>query len=308
MTEYDALQKKLQRGQIKACIIQRRDEVTFEYYRNKKAENALHHIHSCSKSITSMLIGICMDEGLIPSIHTPIGEYFGKYLTTEKEKEKADITIYNLLTMTSGIDWREFGEWNYWSPMEFSNDIIKSALERDMAEPPGLTMNYNSGSSNLLSAIVQIASGMKTADFAKKYLFEPMGIEDFHWYEKQGINLGANGLKLRPHDMVKLGTLYLHEGQWNGKPVVPPEWVRESIKPRFMTYEAIGAYGYQWWSSELSAAGSAVPFYFAMGLFGQFIIVVPSSEIVAVFLSENYGETMKPMDYFREYFSEFAQL
>ena len=303
MANFESLHKKLKKGQIKVCLIQQGASTFFSHYKNKKAKTSLHPIHSCSKSVTSLLIGICLKENLIPSIHTPISEYFGRYLSAEKATEKANITIFHLLTMTSGIDWREFGEWQYWSPMEFSNDIIKSALERDMVQAPGSIMNYNSGSSNLLSAIIQEVSGMKTADFAHKYLLGPLGITDTLWHEKQGISLGANGLRMSPGDMMKLGRLCLQEGQWGESQILPKAWVQESVVPRFFTYPDIGYYGYGWWVSDLMIESTSVPFYFALGLFGQFIIVVPSFEIVAVFLSENYSSTMNPLLYFRDCFS-----
>lgn len=304
---YNILLKELKKGQVDACIIKQHKNITFEYYKNTKNKTDAHWINSCSKSITSMLIGICIKKGLIQSIETPISEYFGNYIANEQDKRKADITIYHLLTMTSGFDWPEFGEWNYWSPMEFSKDIIKSALERELEVNPGTKMNYNSGSSNLLSAIIQIVSGMKTVDFAYKHLFTPLDIKDLQWLEKQGINLGANGLKMKPADLLKLGCLYLQEGSWNETQVVPKEWVRESIKPRFVTYPHIGYYGYQWWLSDFTLENTnKTQFYFALGLFGQFIIIVPSYEMVVVFLSKNYSDTMKPMSYFKDYIVKYA--
>ena len=297
-----ALHKALSRGQIKVCLVEVRGEIAFSYEKNKKVTAALHPIHSCSKSVTSMLVGICLREGLIPSIDTPIGEYFGEHLANERNSNKAGITIFHLLTMSSGIDWPEFGEWNYWSPMEFSRDIVKSALEREIAAAPGAAMNYNSGSTNLLSAIIQRASGMKTVDFAHKHLFAPLGIEDVHWHEKQGISLGANGLKMRPADMLKLGRLCLHRGAYGGAQIVPEAWMLDSTRPLFVTYPHIGAYGYSWWVSDFTdAENREVAFYFAMGLFGQFVIVVPERAMVAVFLSENYSDTLKPLALFRQH-------
>ena len=140
-------------------------------------------------------------------------------------------------------------------------------------------MNYNSGCSNLLSAIIQRVSGMKTIDFAYKHLFTPLGITEVVWHEKQGISLGANGLKMTASDMLRLGSLYLQQGLWNGEQLVPAQWVLESTKPRFLTYSEIGHYGYHWWVSELEREGKKVPYYFAMGLFGQFIIVYPSLKL-----------------------------
>lgn len=299
---YGPLLKKLKKGQIKACLIQQHGEIAFSYYKNQKAESALHPIHSASKSVTSMLVGICLGQGLIPGLDVPIQTYFGAYFAAHPDPQKEAITLYHLLTMTSGLDWREFGEWNYWSPMEFSRDIVGSALDRPMEVDPGIKMNYNSGSSNLLSAVIGRASGRKASDFARQYLFGPLGIEDFLWHEKQGISLGANGLRMKAADLLRLGALYLQKGRCKGVQVLPEDWVLDSARPRFCSYPHIGHYGLHWWMSEVAGEdGQPIPFSFAMGLFGQFLILVPAWDMAAVFLSENGGDTLRPMQLFREH-------
>jgi len=296
---FDTFKNKLKKGQIQACVIMQNENIIFDYYKNRKAQAILHPIHSCTKSIVSMLVGICLRDGLI-DIDTPIINYisaYSKYL----DDGKRFITIRNLLTMTPGFDWPEFGEWNFGSPMEYSKDIVKFVLERNLSEEVGTKMNYNSGCSNLLSYIIQTVSGMKLSEYANANLFTPLGISDFIWHEKQGINLGANGLKMKVADMVKLGCLCLRNGKLNNTVIIPANWIEESTKPRFLTYEDIGFYGYHWWTSTLKTKeNNEVPYYFAMGLFGQFIIVIPQHEMVVVFVSENYGDTIKPMNYFRE--------
>ena len=124
---------------------------------------------------------------------------------------------------------------------------------------------------------------------------------DFVWHEKQNISLGANGLRMKASDMLKLGSLYLHKGKINETQLISADWISESTKPRFITYTDVGHYGYHWWTSTLSLRDKQeIPYYFAMGLFGQYIIVVPHFDVVAIFISENYGDSLKPMCYFRE--------
>jgi CubicO group peptidase (beta-lactamase class C family) len=184
--------------------------------------------------------------------------------------------------------------------MEYSKDIIGFILGRDMVANPGERMNYNSGCSHLLSAIIQKVSGKKASAFAEQYLFNPLGMTEYHWLEKQKVSLGANGLRISIQDMLKFGYLYLKNGSIEGKEILPADWVEESTKPRFITYDDIGHYGMHWWASTLDC-DEPVPYFFAMGLFGQFIIVVPKYDLVTVFVSENYGETIRPLRYFREY-------
>jgi CubicO group peptidase (beta-lactamase class C family) len=244
---------------------------------------------------------MCLDDGLIKDIHTPLIDFFPNILLKQKDVRKQNLTLFHLLTMTTGFNWPEFGEWNFGTPMEFSKDIIRFIFEREIDTEPGTKMNYNSGCSNILSAIIGKVTNMNTADFAYKRLFSPLGIKDFVWHEKQNISLGANGLRMKASDMLKLGSLYLHNGKINETQLISADWISESTKPRFITYTDVGHYGYHWWTSTFSLRDKQeIPYYFAMGLFGQFIIVVPHFDVVAIFISENYGDSLKPMCYFRE--------
>lgn len=299
--DFTALNKELKKGQVKACIIMSDDTTVFEYYKNQKAKTATHPIHSCTKSITSILIGMCLEDGLIKDIHTPLIDFFPDLLLNQKDVRKQNLTLYHLLTMTPGFHWPEFGEWNFGTPMEFSKDMIRFIFEREIDTEPGTKMIYNSGCSNILSAIIGKVTDSKAADFAYKRLFSPLGINDFIWNEKQNISLGANGLRMKASDMLKIGSLYLHNGKIKETQLISADWISESTKPRFITYTDIGHYGYHWWTSTLSLGDKQeISYYFAMGLFGQFIIVVPCFDIVAIFISENYGDSLKPMRYFRE--------
>jgi CubicO group peptidase (beta-lactamase class C family) len=301
-TVLENMRKSMKKDGILCGLIMRHEKIIFEYYKNNKAENSIHHINSSTKSFTSALIGICRKQGLLQDINTPIAEFFGDVLSKQSDIRKQQITLYHLLTMSAGLDWPEFGEWNFFSPMEYSKNIIQFILDREMEANPGEKMNYNSGCSHLLSAIIQKVSGTTTSKFAEEHLFSPLGIKDAHWLSKQNVNLGANGLSMKIQDMLKFGYLYLKNGTIDGKEIIPAGWITESTKPRFLTYPVIGHYGYQWWVSSISAAeDNEITFYFAMGLFGQFIIIVPSYDMVAAFISENYSETMRPMRYFREY-------
>lgn len=297
--------KKLKNERVSGCIVMRHENIVFEFYKNKKIEPSLHTINSCTKSFVSALVGICIKNGLICDVHMPITEFFGDSIQKQSDQRKQKITIYHLLTMSAGFDWPEFGEWQFFSPMEYSKDIISFILDRELESNPGEKMNYNSGCSHLLSAIIQKASGMQAAEFARECLFRPLGIENTHWYEKQKVNLGANGLKMKLLDMLKFGYLFLKEGTLQGNEILPKEWVKEASAPRFMTYPEIGHYGYQWWVSAIHLNENVeIPFYFALGLFGQYIIVIPKYDMVVVFTSENYSDTMKPLRYFREYIAK----
>jgi CubicO group peptidase (beta-lactamase class C family) len=304
-TILENMRKIMNKEGVVGSLVMHHERVVFEYYKNSKAENRLHHINSCSKSFTSALIGICIKQGLLKDVNTPITDFFGDALLHQSDIRKQQITLYHLLTMSAGFDWPEFGAWGFFSPMEYSKNIFSFIFDRDMESNPGERMNYNSGCTHLLSAIIQKVSGTTTRDFAEEYLFAPLGIKDFIWRSKQHITLGANGLDMTIHDLLKFGVLYLKKGTIDGKEIVPERWIAESTIPRFLTYPNIGHYGYQWWISSISEEEAPeIPFYFALGLFGQFIIIVPQFDMVAVFVSENYSDTMRPMHYFRDYIAK----
>jgi len=143
---------------------------------------------------------------------------------------------------------------------------------------------------------VQQVTGEKAADFARQVLFEPLGINEFKWHELQGQSLTSDGLKLRPADMLKFGQLYLNSGCYNGKQLISADWIADSTEPYYLTYENIGSYGYQWWVSSVPTPdGKDIPFYFALGFQGQFIVVVPRLEMV-IAITSRLQNTMLPLE------------
>lgn len=300
----DQLDKAVQKTQVKSCLILKEGALVYQYYKSNKIRNNLQRINSCTKSVISILIGIAIKEGFIPSVHMTMGYYFPNIMNTQADLRKKDITIQHLLTMSVGLDWPEFGEWNYMPPM-FTYDVVKFVFDRELVDEPGIRMNYNSGCSHVLSAILTKATGMKTSEFARQYLFQPLGIDDYLWFEDaKGISYGSDGLRLVPSDLSKIGQLYLQEGNWKGEQIVSVEWVRKSTEPQLLTYEHIGHYASHWWVAkldpELDDFSISNRMFFAMGRNGQFIIVMPRFQTVVVFTS-TLENTIRPLDFVREY-------
>ena len=294
--------KKISKEKILSCLILKDNSLIFEYYKNNKVEGSLQKINSCTKSVVSALIGTLVDNGLISSVHTPITEFFGDIINKQTDERLKEITIYNLLTMTPGFDWPEFGEWNCFSPMVYSNDIVKFVLERPIIENPGQSMNYNSGCSHLLSAIIQKLTGMSADNYAKEHLFKPLGINNSKWYEdRKGISLGADGLRITSYDMLKFGNLFLNNGCLDGKQIISSKWIKESTRPLYKTYDNIGHYGYHWWVSSFNNKDLEINYYFALGYGGQNIIIVPDFNLVVVFTSSMYNSSLSPLLYFKEF-------
>ncbi|MFC5531955.1 serine hydrolase domain-containing protein [Cohnella yongneupensis] len=269
------------------------------YARNNQSATKLHKINSITKSVLSLLIGIAIDRGELASIHQPIEDFFPE----ARNSDKADVTIEHLLTMAPGWHWPEMGDWGGRPfPMINSMNWVRFILNRPMIHEPGSRMYYDSGSSHLLSAILQQVSGLSTSAYAEKHLFKPLGIDRYRWFaDAKGIVIGGFGLEVIGPDLAKLGQLVLQQGIWNGVPIVSPAWIASSTKPRHHTYDHIGSYASHWWVMTDEERNPVTPrVLFAMGYGGQYIFVVPEHELVVTFASTLYKSTFLPMRLFRE--------
>jgi CubicO group peptidase (beta-lactamase class C family) len=252
------------------------------------ASGRLHELQSATKSVTSMLLGIALREKATTgvTVKTPVLRLAAArhYVPKHTDARKRAMTIEDLLTMQSGLAWRESG---YAYTSGSGNDVMtmlktKSwtnyVIDRPMATQPGTTFVYDTGTSHLVSATVSVLTGRPAAALAAKRLFAPLGIRKYKWLSApEGVNAGGFGLQLQPRELAKLAFLYLHHGRWDGRQIVPAGWVEESTTdhvadPHF-------EYGYLWWLDR--ADGYA----YMAGLYGQLAVVVPGKDLVAVIMS-----------------------
>ncbi len=246
-----------------------------------------HIIHSCTKSIVSALIGIAIEEGYIEGVDQPILDIFSDRTAANLDAQKEAMTLEHVLMMASGLECRDsyLYRWRGIREMERSDDWVQYVLDLPMAEPPESRFEYCNGGSFLLSAIIQETSGMSAADFAEEHLFGPLGISDVMWpTNPHGISIGWGELRMRPHDMAKIGYLYLNEGRWDGEQIVPSDWVALSTRKHIDATLQDG-YGYQWWVTE-DADTQRPGVYMALGYAGQFIFAVPEKALVVAVTSE----------------------
>jgi CubicO group peptidase (beta-lactamase class C family) len=223
-------------------------------------------MHSVAKSFTSVAIGLALEEGAL-HLDDKVISFFPSQLPAIVDDKLAAMTVEDLLTMrtgqaaeTSGARWR--GLKTSWTA-----EFFKIPL----AHPPGAAYVYTSAASYMLSAILTRATGKTLHDFLRPRLFEPLGIEGEHWdVAPDGINPGGNGLTCKPEDLLKFGVLHLHGGVWEGKRVLPAEWIASATRRR-----GEDGYGYHWFTGAQGA-------FFAMGLFGQLIAVFPRFDAVIV--------------------------
>lgn len=250
----------------------------------------LHTMQSVSKSVTSALVAIAIRRGELPGVDAKLLPYLTAY-EVKPDPRRDRITLRDVLTMTTGIRWDESSSsyttaTNDCALMEATEDWIQYVLDQPMAEEPGRQFVYNSGATQLLSHVIQKATGMPADDYAKRHLFGPLGIE-YSWKRTpKGLADTEGGLYLRPRDLAKLGLLYLRDGVWEGKRVLPEGWVRDSTAWHVPTSRVGRGYGYKWWVLSRKGPG-AYDAYAALGYGGQQLIVVPELELIAVFTGWN---------------------
>jgi CubicO group peptidase (beta-lactamase class C family)/dienelactone hydrolase len=263
------------------AVIRNGSMVLDEYFPPFKP-NSKHIIHSCTKSIVSILIGIAIDQGYIEGVDQPALDLFPGRTAANLDAYKETMTLEDLLTMSSGLECRDsyLYRWRGLNEMRDSDDWVQFMLDLPMAEAPGSRFEYCNGGSFLLSAIIQEATGMSALEFAQEHLFGPLGITDVYWpANPAGISIGWGDLHLQPHDMAKIGYLYLNNGQWEGEQIVPAAWVEACTQAHISAGTLSDGYGYQWWVDEGG-------YYMALGYAGQFIYVVPQKDLVVIFTSD----------------------
>ncbi len=271
---------------LTSMLIVRNGYLVDETYYGSDRINIINPIYSCTKSITSTLIGIAIYEGYLEGIQQKILDFFPNRTFENMDEDKQNITIWHLLTMTSGLEWDEYI--SYFSPandltaVKTESDWIQYILDKPMVSSPGTEFNYNTGCSHLLSAIIQKATGISMEAFALNHLFNYLNITNYTWNtDSQGITRGGEALSLTARDMAKIGFLYLHNGTWEDQQVVPKEWIQEATN-RLVTSSSLNyAYGYQWWICRTCS----IKHFSAWGWAGQRIFVVPSKNLVVIFTS-----------------------
>ena len=238
-----------------------------------------HDVASVTKSVTSTLIGIAVDRGLL-TLEQGVVASFPELVPVPPSDEKADINVRHLLTMTSGLDCGLTPGEPELNEMKGSDHYVKYALELPMAVPPETQFAYCSPGSHVLSAMISKATGASALDFARENLFDPLGIGETHWpSDPQGVSYGWGDLRLHPHDMARIGHLFVNAGAWNGTRVVSKGWVEQATQS-LVTVDTDGTgYGYHWWV----LAGALEGLYEAQGRGGQAIVVWPEKHLVVAF-------------------------
>jgi CubicO group peptidase (beta-lactamase class C family) len=256
-----------------------------------------HVMHSTSKSVTSALIGIAIDQGYIASMQVPFYELFN-YLSYENwDERKSEMTLEDALTMRLGIGWDEWSEpyGTATNDLEVlssnSNDYAKALLDLPMTGTPGTSFAYNTAATIAIGQALQNSVGVPMEDFAETELFAPMQILTARWGRTPtGLPNGGSGLFLIPRDMAKFGQLFIDDGVWNGQRILSSAWTEASVQRHVsLSWSWTSGYGYQWWLDDFKYKGQEIAAWSTRGYGGQYIFCVPSLELVVTFTGQNYG-------------------
>lgn len=291
---------------IHSILISKGSNIVYEHYFNGFNKDSLHDSRSSFKSITSLLIGIAIDKGLIKNVDQKVYTYFPEYKQIfENDEKKKKITIKNLLEMRSGLDCEEFNDTkNCEDSMTTTKDWVKFSLDLPMKNEPGKVWAYTSCNPMIISGIISNVARTSIMNFAKLYLFDPMGITKYRWtVDPSGHGMTAGSFYIKPTDILKIGMLVRDNGMYKGKRIVSAKWIKESTTaiipiPQFsfvksskskVAFPQPSYYGYYWYNEQLKTENFSENIIFASGNGGQYIMIIKSLDLVIVFTQGNYG-------------------
>lgn len=281
---------------VDGMVVVRNDRIVAEGYFNGYGRDGAHDLRSASKSITSALAGIAVDQGRLAvgdriSAHLPGFESYRRM-----DDLKRSITVLDLLNMQSGLPCEDSDPSSPGNEdkMYEQENWTKFLLDLPMQSAPGRVAQYCTAGVVLLGNVVANATEMPLEEFAARYLFEPLGITELSWRRSpDGRAAGGGGMRLRPRDSAKLGQLFLDQGTWNGARVISDAWVRDS--QQILTQIDGRGYGYLWWKRSFSIRGGMQDCYFAQGNGGNVIFVAPAERLVVMISGSNYDRPASSM-------------
>lgn len=278
--------------QIHGILLVKNNQLIIEAYFDTYAANRQHDLRSATKSITSLLMGIAVDQGFVASVDEPVFRYLPNLVPGKnRDARKSQITIRHLLTMATGLDcndWDQHSEGQE-DKVYRKKDWLQYFLDLPMIAEPGQGSYYCTMAQVLAMEVISQASGMPIDEFAERYLFGPLNIRNVSWGHTSRKEVIASGKRLymTPRDMAKIGQLVLNGGQWDGKQLISEKWIKEatSVQTNISGFD----YGFLWWIIPFETDETTLLARAATGNGGQYILVYPEAELVAVFTGGAYN-------------------
>lgn len=290
--------EKLTGADPDGVVIVRHGALVYEHYFAADpiayTAGTLHEMHSITKSIVALLVGIALDRGWLTTLDAPIVSFFPDYADL-RTPDKDRITLRDLLTMTSGLTWPELfvprdDPANVIRRMRNAPDPYRFVLAQPLAAAPGTLWNYNSGGVDLIGAVLKKVAKRPLDVFAREALFAPLGIRNWAWTrlsgEANGNPAAGGGLWLRPRDLAKIGQLILNHGLWHGHRIVSATWIAAMTAPQLPSWWLFNnaadaqSYGYLWWLGRQWIGERPFDWVGGLGYGGQRLYVVPSQDLV----------------------------
>ncbi len=291
----DDFRGMLEKTESIAFLVVKNGMIEYEEYWNGYSQTSKSNSFSMAKSITSILVGIALKEGKIKSLDQKVGDFLPEF----KKGKRKNVTIKHLLTMTSGLNWQE----TYISPLShtteayYGNDLKGLIKRLKVEKTPGKEFRYKSGDTQILGILLEKATGMTLSEYASENLWKVIGAkENATWSldDKAGTEKAYCCFNSNARDFARLGKLYLNGGHWGKFHIVDPEYVEASLSGIHLENDIIDFYGYSWWLLPNNR-------FYARGILGQYIIVMPEEDMVIVKLGNKRGKKVGP--HYEEVFS-----
>ncbi|MEP0332309.1 MAG: serine hydrolase [Anderseniella sp.] len=254
-------------------------------------KDSLHDMRSVTKSITGLLYGIALSEGIVPGLDESLLLQFPEYSDLASDPQRSKIRVRHALSMKMGTEWNE--DLPYSDPrnseiaMERAADRYRFVLDRPMINEPGDWWTYNGGATALIGNLIAKGAGVPIDVYAQKKLFTPLGIKKVEWVAgSDGVPSVASGLRLNIHDLARIGRLILNKGAWQGKQIVPANWLDVSFTPHAKLRDGL-RYGLFWW---LGPEGTPPYWIAGFGNGGQRLMISPANKLIVVVFAGNYNQ------------------
>jgi CubicO group peptidase (beta-lactamase class C family) len=292
-----------------ALLIEQDGKMVYEQYFTGKDErlgdslgtvafnqDSLHDLRSCSKSVTSAILGIALGADYAKALEHPIPSFFPNL---KLRPELNALKLKHVLTFTAGLEWNEM-EVPYTDPkndeiqMSMVKDPVALVLSRPLKHKPGEVWYYCGGATQVLAGVVKQITGKPLDLYGKEVLFGPLGITNYEWIPYKDaeppVPIAAAGLRMRARDLARFGSVYLHGGKWEGKQIVPAAWVEASMQRHVQSIGAWGGpakygYGYQWWIGTPGGVDVAA----AVGNGNQRVFVAQKERVVVTIFAGEYN-------------------